>query len=226
MSTMRCFEPKCKREVEFLCECASPATYFCKKHIGNHCGSSSNPHNISSIFVEPVEGTKEAILSFLAEEKSKIEEMRANIIASFTQTLCSYENILEQVLKEIDSDSTKIGSYVEKIRQPQKLSRIEQDPTLNLLVLQSNEAIEKAKAIFTVISSNNIRLFCEKRKQIDAIIESFHKEKPKVISQEVRFELKTTYMNFEKEGENLDSALSKYIEAIRTHPNDAIFEFF
>ncbi|CAG9336098.1 unnamed protein product [Blepharisma stoltei] len=112
-----------------------------------HCQPSSNPHNFSSIFVEPVEGTKEAILSFLSEEKSKIKEMKANIIASFTQILCRYKIIFEEVLNEIDSDSTKISSYAGKIWQAQKLSRIEKDPALNLLALQPLEAVENLKKL-------------------------------------------------------------------------------
>ncbi|CAG9317147.1 unnamed protein product [Blepharisma stoltei] len=220
MSTIGCFEPECDSEVELLCNCTSPVIYSCLKHIVKHCESSEGPHNFSSIFVKPVEGTKEAILGFLMEEKSKIEEMKANIIASFTQTLCSYKNSFKQVLKEIDSDSTKIGSYVEKIFQVQKLSRMEKDPALNLLALQSNEAVEKAKAMLTEISNNNIVLFCEIWGQIDEVIKSFHREKSKGIPYEAHSELKNIHNGFEKEGENLQPELSKYKEAIRIDLNN------
>ncbi|CAG9327098.1 unnamed protein product [Blepharisma stoltei] len=86
MNTIRCYEPACDGEAELLCNCTSPVTYSCENHMLKHYKSSS-PHNFSSIFVEPVEGTKEAILQFLAEEKSKIEKIKANIIESFAQTL-------------------------------------------------------------------------------------------------------------------------------------------
>ncbi|CAG9322313.1 unnamed protein product [Blepharisma stoltei] len=147
MELIHCFEPKCKREVEYTCYCTSPGTLSCEKHIGKHLRIPNKTHSYDSKFVEPCEETKEAILELLMEEVSKNSILKDKILGSFGQCLLKSEHDIRELVKSLDLNSFRISYYFAKIPQTQKISKSEQDPILGLLSLQPGEAVEKLKAM-------------------------------------------------------------------------------
>ncbi|CAG9331456.1 unnamed protein product [Blepharisma stoltei] len=179
MDAKQCFEQSCTNEVHYVCKCSSPATYSCEFHFGKHCKLPNRAHNFESIFLESCEGTKDAVLGFLAKEKSKKDKLKHKILSSFSQHLCSSENSLEEYVKKLDSESAVISSCFEKISQTKIIPIQEQDPLLKLLTLQPDVAVESLKTMVPINSSSHssIKLFCGLSEEIERIIENSIKEK-------------------------------------------------
>ncbi|CAG9332975.1 unnamed protein product [Blepharisma stoltei] len=170
MSTIKCFNPRCKREAKISCNCTSPETYCCKKHFFGHCESNNKPHTSSSLFLKAVDGKKEEILQLLAQEKSRIDAIKAGIIASFNQTLCGYEMAFEEILKVINSNVEKISNYFEKVKKVRKVSIFDNDPVMKLLAIEDDGAAEKIKENFKAISDKDAEIFYSMSNEISKII--------------------------------------------------------
>ncbi|CAG9326031.1 unnamed protein product [Blepharisma stoltei] len=179
MENKRCFYANCEIEVEYVCRCTSPETYSCKAHFMTHCELRNRTHTFESVFLEPFEGTKDAILKFLTEEKAMIDEHKGKIVASFSSNIYSSETNLEDFLRKLESELEKIRCFFEKISKAKRLSKMEQDPILNLLSLCPDEAIEKLKEMIPKSKDffSSSELFCGLSDQIEKMINSFIKNK-------------------------------------------------
>ncbi|CAG9331591.1 unnamed protein product [Blepharisma stoltei] len=171
---MRCFIPRCKREVNFLCRCTSPEVYSCKKHLEKLRKSINKPHPYISLIFQPFAETTEALLGFLAEEKFKVDKLKAKIIALFSKSLWSLENAFGSLLKELDSDAAKIKNYFEEVSKVKKLE--------NSAVI-SYEAVMEAAKIF-VQKSDNAEFFYEISNEINTTIKNFNEELRILVSAE------------------------------------------
>ncbi|CAG9322363.1 unnamed protein product [Blepharisma stoltei] len=149
MMAKKCSLPGCMNEVGCACKCSSPETLLCGEHIGEHANLPNRAHNLESIFMQPCEGTKKAILILLAKENSKYSELRRKIRDSFSNS----EKDLGDFTSKLDCYLDEINDSIEKISQSSKLLKSEQDPILGLLSLQPQEAIEKVK-LMTIASRN------------------------------------------------------------------------
>ncbi|CAG9322829.1 unnamed protein product [Blepharisma stoltei] len=129
------------------------------------------------MFMQPCEGTKEAILEFLAKEKSKFSELRRKIIDSFRQRLPNSEKDLGDFTK-LDCYLDEIKDLIAKISQASKLLKSEQDPILGLLSLQPQEAIEKVKLMTTASRDwyNGAKLFNVFNQKLESLNRSFFTE--------------------------------------------------
>ncbi|CAG9324196.1 unnamed protein product [Blepharisma stoltei] len=178
MMAKKCFMPGCMNEVEHACKCSSPETLMCGEHIGEHVNLPNRAHNIESIFMQPYEGTKEAVLEFLAKENSKCSELRRKIIDSISQRLPNSEKDLEEFIGKLYCYLDEINEFFAKISQASKLLKSEQDPILGLLSLQPQEAIEKAK-LMNIASRNwcnGAKLFYTINKKLEGLNRSFFTE--------------------------------------------------
>ncbi|CAG9311984.1 unnamed protein product [Blepharisma stoltei] len=177
MMVKKCFEPGCINEVEYACKCSSPDTLLCGEHIGEHANLPHKAHNLESIFMQPCEGTKEAILEYLTKEDSKCSELRIIIMDSFRQHLSNSEKDLD-FARKLDCYSDEINDFFAKISQVSKLLKSEQDPILGLLSLYPQEAIEKVK--FMTIANrdcyNGAKLFCIFNQKLESLNRSFFTE--------------------------------------------------
>ncbi|CAG9335150.1 unnamed protein product [Blepharisma stoltei] len=171
----KCFEPECMNEVEHACKCSSPDTLLCGEHIGEHVNLPNRAHNLESIFMQPYEGTKEAILEFLTKEKSKYSELKSKIIDSYIH---NSEKDFGNFTIKLDCYSDEINDFFVKISQTQKLLKSEEDPILGLLSLQPQEAIEKVKLM--IIASrywyNGAKLFYIFKQKLNSLNRSFFTE--------------------------------------------------
>ncbi|CAG9322837.1 unnamed protein product [Blepharisma stoltei] len=176
MMVKKCFVPGCMNEAGHSCKCSSPETLLCGEHIGEHVNLPNRAHNLESIFMQPCEGTKEAILEFLAKENSKFSELRRKIIDSFRQRLPNSEKDLGDFTK-LDCYLDEINDLIAKISQTSKLLKSE-DPILGLLSLQPQEAIEKVK-LMTKNSRdwyNGAKLFIIFNQKLESLNRSFFTE--------------------------------------------------
>ncbi|CAG9311985.1 unnamed protein product [Blepharisma stoltei] len=177
MMANKCFEPGCVNEVEYACKCSSPETLLCGEHIGEHANLPHKAHNLESIFMQPCEGTKEAILEYLTKEDSKCSELRRKIIDSFSQRLSNSEKDLD-FTRKLDCYLDEINDFFAKISQVSKLLKSEQDPILGLLSLYPQEAIEKVK-LMTIANRdwyNGAKLFCIFNQKLESLNRSFFTE--------------------------------------------------
>ncbi|CAG9322839.1 unnamed protein product [Blepharisma stoltei] len=176
MMVKKCFVPGCMNEAGQLCKCSSPEILLCEEHTGEHVNLPNRAHNLESIFMQPCEGTKEAILEFLAKEKSKFSELRRKIIDSFRQHLPNPEKGLGDFTK-LDCYLDEINDLIAKFSQTSKLLKSE-DPILGLLSLQPQEAIEKIKLMTTVSRDwyNGARLFIIFNQKLENLNRSFFTE--------------------------------------------------
>ncbi|CAG9322832.1 unnamed protein product [Blepharisma stoltei] len=177
MMAKKCFVPGCMNEAGYACKCSSPEILLCEEHIGEHVNLSNRAHNLESMFMQPCEGTKEAILEFLAKEKSKFSELRRKIIDSFRPRLPNPEKDLGGFTK-LDCYLDEINDFIAKISQTSKLLKSEEDPILGLLSLQPQEAIEKIKLMATAIRDwcNGARLFIIFNQKLESLNRSFFTE--------------------------------------------------
>ncbi|CAG9331326.1 unnamed protein product [Blepharisma stoltei] len=198
MEVRKCFEPGCELEVEFSCPCTSPDTYSCYLHFGKHCLSSPVRHNFEPVFVQLFEGTKDAVLKFFSKEMSKKDKIKKKLIASFSQDLWTSKSNLSELLERLELESAEIKNCCEKILHIQKISKLEQDPVINLLSLNPEMALEKAKAIIPGSSDsyNNAKSFFEANLEIGERIESLIQEK-------LEISLENRLLSIEKNNENL-----------------------
>ncbi|CAG9319152.1 unnamed protein product [Blepharisma stoltei] len=141
-----CFVPGCKSDIKYFCDCTSPETNMCELHAEEHRKfhyiTSSSMSN-SSLNKE----AKQAVLELLRKEITKRNNLEKKIVNSYSQSFSSHESSLKQSLDILKSESSILYRYFEKINKTQSLSDTEQDPDLNLLALQPNEAVKKAKKI-------------------------------------------------------------------------------
>ncbi|CAG9329511.1 unnamed protein product [Blepharisma stoltei] len=179
MMTKKCFESGCTNEVEYSCKCSSPKTLSCEVHIGKHVNLPDRVHNLESMFIQPCEGTKEAILEFLTIENSKCSELRRKIIDSFNKCPFNLKRNLRDFRKKLDDCSGEINDLFAKISQVKKVSKLEQDPILGLLVLQPGEAAEKVKLMIIAMKDwyNGARFFYIIAEKLASLNRSFAKEK-------------------------------------------------
>ncbi|CAG9320687.1 unnamed protein product [Blepharisma stoltei] len=178
MMAKKCFKPGCMNEVEYACKCSFPETLLCIEHIGEHEKLPNRVHNVESIFMQPCEGTKEAILEFLTKENSKFSELRKIIIDSSSQCLSNSEKDLGDFLSKLDCYVDEINHFFAKISQATNLLKSEQDPILRLLSLQPQEAIEKMK-LMTIASRdwyNGAKLFYIFNQKLESLNRSFFTE--------------------------------------------------
>ncbi|CAG9330130.1 unnamed protein product [Blepharisma stoltei] len=175
----KCFESGCTYEVEYSCKCSSPETLSCKVHIGKHLSLQNRTHGLESMFSQPCEGTKEAILEFLTIENSKYSELRRKIIDSYSQCPFNLKRNLRDFTKKLDDCSGEINDFFAKISQIQKVSKLEQDPILGLLVLQPREAVEKVRFMIKAMKDwyNAARFFYIITEKLASLDRSFVKEK-------------------------------------------------
>ncbi|CAG9335827.1 unnamed protein product [Blepharisma stoltei] len=179
MMAKKCFESGCINEVEYSCKCSSPETSSCEVHIGKHINLPNGAHNLESTFIQPYEGTKEAILEFLTKENSKYSELRRKIIDFFSQCPFNLKRNLRDFRKKLDDCSGEINDFFAKISQVKKLSKLEQDPILGLLVLQPGEALEKVKLMTIAMKDlyNSARFFYIINEKLASLNRPFVKEK-------------------------------------------------
>ncbi|CAG9316863.1 unnamed protein product [Blepharisma stoltei] len=178
MIAKKCFGPGCVNEVGYACKCSSPETLSCEVHAVEHANLPNRSHNLESIFMQPCEGTKEAILEFLTKENSKYSELRRKIIESFSQRLFISEKDLGDFKNKLDCCSDEINDFFAKISQATKLLKSEQDPILRLLSLQPQEAIEKVN-LMTIPSREwykGAKLFYIFNQKLDSLNRSFFTE--------------------------------------------------
>ncbi|CAG9325606.1 unnamed protein product [Blepharisma stoltei] len=175
----KCFESGCTNEVKYSCKCSSPETLSCEAHIGKHANLPDRAHNLESIFIQPYEGTKEAILEFLTIENSKYSELRRKIIDSFKNCPFNLKRNLRDFRKKLDDCSGEINDFFAKISQVKKVSKLEQDPILGLLVLQPGEAVEKVKLMIIAMKDwyNSARFFYIITEKLASLNRSFVEEK-------------------------------------------------
>ncbi|CAG9324241.1 unnamed protein product [Blepharisma stoltei] len=116
----QCFKQGCELEVQYICLCLASETYSCELHLGAHLKLPSRAHSFDSILVEPREGTKDAVLRFLAKEKSKKEKLKKMISPSFARNIYDSINSVRETLKKLDSDISEINSITKKVAQASK----------------------------------------------------------------------------------------------------------
>ncbi|CAG9330136.1 unnamed protein product [Blepharisma stoltei] len=179
MMAKKCFESECTNEVEYSCTCSSPKTLSCEVHIGEHVSFPDRAHNIESMFIQPCEGTKEAILEFLTMENSKYSELRRKIIDSLSKCPFNLKRNLRDFRKKLNDCSDEINDFFAKIFQVKTISKLEQDPILELLVLPPGEAVEKVKSITIAMKDryNSAKFFYLIIEKLLNLNRSFVKEK-------------------------------------------------
>ncbi|CAG9328379.1 unnamed protein product [Blepharisma stoltei] len=72
METKNCFKQSCKHEAEYVCKSNTPESYLCKRHFEEYA-SSNRDHNFEPLYLQPAEGTREAIINILEKTKHKQE---------------------------------------------------------------------------------------------------------------------------------------------------------
>ncbi|CAG9325602.1 unnamed protein product [Blepharisma stoltei] len=154
MVILSCFQIDCKKEVKYRCQCTSPETYMCEKHLSKHL-KRLGQHSFESMFLEPLDQTKEAILEFITKKQTKNEKLKKKILAYFTIRISRSEIGVREMISQLDSDSTKLFSLFQKINMVNKVSILEQDPILKLLPLPPDEAIVRIKPIIKNLDSKN-----------------------------------------------------------------------
>ncbi|CAG9332770.1 unnamed protein product [Blepharisma stoltei] len=179
MASIRCFDLKCDREIQYACKCSSPQTYSCEMHFGIHLKLPNRNHVFDSLFIDPCEGTKEAILEFLTKERREREKLKEKFLSSYSQYLCNSESSLKKSLKNLNSDLATISELSQKIFYTQKILKDEQDHVINLLTLQPDKAMEDIKAMIpsNPESYSSVNLFCGLSEEIEKMFECFIDEK-------------------------------------------------
>ncbi|CAG9330674.1 unnamed protein product [Blepharisma stoltei] len=182
MSAARCYMTSCDLLIEYACYCTSPPTYSCSSHWASHCRLTGRSHRFDSFFLPHFEETKAALLKFLTKEKSKKDRLKKKAIKAFNNSLSNSEIQFRKFVKTLDSDSTKIDDYFEKISISERTWNLEQDPFLNLLTLDPNDTMKKAKTIVqtSTDSYENEELLWGLSKEIEKWIECYINDRFKI----------------------------------------------
>ncbi|CAG9328071.1 unnamed protein product [Blepharisma stoltei] len=211
MDIKRCSEPKCKNRAKCVCNCPFSETYLCKKHIKEHYTLHNGKHNSEMILWNVlIEETKQEILEFLEQEKSKNFKLRKKIRRASNETIRILKNISEELIKEMMSDWTLMNDYYLKISQAEKLSKSEDDLTLNLLALRTDKAIKIIKDQFSPssVNSRNAEVFCILSEEIEQIAELLKKEKSEAKLDEKLCKLEKLLKDHDINQKNADKQLA------------------
>ncbi|CAG9316411.1 unnamed protein product [Blepharisma stoltei] len=165
-----CTFAACKNPAKYICDCNS--AQFCKIHLPEHKKLSSQPHSIEPLFYTPNPETKAILIKEITKAGTKLNENKAKLFESVSHMISNLENLVKRV---VISTEWNFNNSLTAIKQAKKVSRLEKSPILNLLTLESKEAIGNLRQILEPELELKLTQIFEIGKKIEEEAEYFRK---------------------------------------------------
>ncbi|CAG9334729.1 unnamed protein product [Blepharisma stoltei] len=145
MELKPCWAAKCLRQVAFVCKCTNPETYTCEHHLKQHTKDPGKIHQLNPLLFDPIYGTKEAICNYISQEIKKKEELKKDLLNSFSNHFCDLEQRMKEFLKKVDVEIEELQKYIDKVNHVEAVSKLEKDPLIKSLSLNRENAVLRVK---------------------------------------------------------------------------------
>ncbi|CAG9313451.1 unnamed protein product [Blepharisma stoltei] len=172
----------------------------------------------SKMIIDRHKNTKEALLEFLIDEKSRQEKSKSILLKIFKENQHSSKSSLKELLNKLNSNILVLDYYFTKIFEDQKIVKLEDGSELNFLSLDPQEATEIMKTKVLANSYGDIEIFCGLDVEIEKIIGNFVENKLLDLKTSIKEELRNDFENEKKKADeeiaNLNKEIGKQTELI------------